>query len=192
MRISHKYKFIYLATPKACSSSIREALNKYSCIRSKSNFVPYAHHGKLEWVKNDFKKNKWDWNSYYKFTSVRNPWDRMVSLWTFGKKINAIPDHFKTFESWILSDHVWLNSHWGYDGYYREINGDIAVDYVIKLESLQSDFKKVCKEINIPYKKIPRTNSTKHKHYTKYYNEETRQIVAQKYVRDIEYFGYKF
>ena len=144
MRISHKYKFIYLATPKACSSSIRKALNRYSCISSKSNFPPYAHHGKLEWVKNDFKKNKWDWNSYYKFTSVRNPWDRMVSLWTYGKKINAIPGHFETFQSWILSDHDWLNIHWGYDGYYREINGDIAVDYVIKSESLQSDFKKVC------------------------------------------------
>lgn len=61
-----------------------------------------------------------------------------------------------------------------------------------KTELLQEDISKICSMLNIPNFNLPHENKSYHKHYSEYYNNETREIVAKKYSKDIEYFDYKF
>ena len=206
--ISHKHKFIFIHTPKTAGNSIQHVLINYS---ENKMILPRARHPSApnEFNKDIFERfdmedehikgdkhttlssyyNGWrkagyaNIEDYFKFGCIRNPWDRAISYY-FWKERKSFSK--KSFISRCLRLCPMV------DSFKIKNNGLNKVDFFIRLERLQEDFDVACGKIGIDRHQLPRINQSKHKHYTEYYDDETRRIVAERYVKDIEYFGYKF
>tara|TARA_B100001057_G_C22514093_1_gene819141 strand:- start:84 stop:725 length:642 start_codon:yes stop_codon:yes gene_type:complete len=150
---------------------------------------------------------KSEYDDYFKFTIVRNPWDRFLSFYLNKVGRKSSPWNQKgsksfygcTFEESVIELKTTDLEDKDCDIHYRsqtEMFPLDNIDYIGRFENLQEDFNFICDKIKIPHQQLPHKNKTKdwlkHKHYTEYYDEETKQIVAEKYAKDIETFGYKF
>ena len=219
--ISDKYKYIFLHTPKCGGSSIEQVLlqieealpsEKFSSLhwvdhlecRIKNKFVlgknlKFISHKGLE--KESFSCQHFAMQDYilnfpsqqkdfFKFTFVRNPWDKAVSEWKYFLKVD--PDYNFTFqESLHAHYYVWHLYPWE-EHNWEQFKYAEGCDFVGRFENLQQDFNTVCDKIGISRQQLPHTNKSQRKHYTEYYDDETREIVAEKFAKDIEHFGYKF
>ncbi|MAM29032.1 MAG: hypothetical protein CMC13_08415 [Flavobacteriaceae bacterium] len=144
---------------------------------------------------------------YYKFTFVRNPWDRLVSTYFFLKNggltqkdqiwatNNVLPYiNFTEFvQEWLNEKNITNSLHFQHQHVFLEDKkGRIAVNFIGRFETIDEDFEIITKKLNID-KVLTKTNTSKRKkNYREYYNEETKQIVAKVYQKDIRLFNYKF
>jgi chondroitin 4-sulfotransferase 11 len=198
--ISHKHKFIFVHIPKCAGTSIENLFTPDVNWWLRKTNLGSEQHLTIGEMKRINKYNE-HLSTYFKFSVIRNPWSRFLSAYKFAK--NGFRKTRCSFKEFCLNTQKNCPQKGPHKPYYRYIktqqfdylcdgSGEIVVDFICKLENLQEDFNIICDKIGIPRKQLPHTNKSKHKHYTEYYDEETRQIVAEKYKKDIEYFGYEF
>lgn len=206
MNLSHTHKFLFIAIPKTGTTTVGSALKKYS---AKVKRYKGDQHVSYNFLKENMKPTI-NFDDYFKFTIVRNPWDRLVSVFHFlnikkdssnlvapvtrrklyNRYIKKYKGNFKQFVKGVPITEI-IHTRPQYD-FICNNDGIVELNFICKMETLQNDLDNVCCKIGIPNQQLPYKNKSKHKHYTEYYDEETKQIVAEKYAKDIEYFDYKF
>ena len=230
MIISHSHKFIFIKSEKTAGTSVEAVLsahcrdndivvpiNDYRHNRNeKGEFIHRAMNADEEYrrigqhvdAKTIQRKVPAEvWNSYFKFSIIRDPWDRTVSdfFWKrrtdpsikprkrfyhyLGVPFNELAPIKKAFAEFIVSDEFVNN-----DRFYI-IDDQLCVDFVIRYENLLEDISTVCKKLGLPAIDLPNLKTgfrRKHHHYSEYFDENSKAIVAEKHRNDIRLFGYKF
>jgi len=207
MPISFEYKTIFIHIPKTAGESMEMKLGMYG-----ANGIPLqrlwgihrqnvlqhltANQIYCSYLTPDI------FNSYFKFSFVRNPWDKAVSEYHWYLRFG---EHME-FNEWVktLPIRTQESSHRHilevghnipqYKFIYND-NYQLLVNFIGRFENLEEDFKFVCNSIGIKDFSLPHTNSTaaiQRKHYSTYYNDESKKTIATLYCKDIELFNYKF
>ena len=182
--------FIFIHINKPAGTSIGNAIG-----------LPIKHHRTAREVIAKIGRSKWD--TAYKFTFVRNPWDKVVSHYEYRRKRNKteVATRGISFSEWVKKtygpekDPFYYNNQRAFQAqveWLKNDEGEIDIDYIGKFESINEDFDRIKHAIGIDAE-LPHLNATsKRGGYQGYYNDETRQIVAEWFREDIEVFGYRF
>jgi hypothetical protein len=71
--------------------------------------------------------------------------------------------------------------------------GELAIDYAGRFETLGRDFRWVCERLGIPGVKLPNVQAAHpRRRCPEYYTPETRDIVSERFRKDISLFDYTF
>ena len=104
----------------------------------------------------------------------------------------ALADPFRySPESWGGEVSAGLH-RWSPQLDWLTLNGHTAVDTIVRMERLPEDFERICLTLGLPAVRLPRRNRRRHWHYSWYYDDATRDLVASYYAKDIKAFGYRF
>ena len=206
--ISHKFKFICPRLGKNASSTLVSYFRRFDPDLIDEGHKSVLGDGFHSFLNGDYLKQI-NHNDYYKFGFVRNPFDRLVSAYQEFKRpeqflslklqieknkdlhLYLILNDFKKFAEMINTyEHI----HWKSQVEMLHHDDALLVDYIGRVETLQSDLDHICKQISINNNKVPVPIERKSKrtHYSHYYDDETREMVRQKFETDLQFFDYKF
>lgn len=83
MRISFKHRLIYLSNPKTGSTAVRRFFDNSGL--TDKGYDPKMDYYTAKEAKQFIESLGLKWNDFYIFTTVRNPYDRLVAIYYYSK-----------------------------------------------------------------------------------------------------------
>jgi hypothetical protein len=178
--ICHHYKFIFVHQGKTGGSSVIKSLCGLVPSQTKVVYRDLPKHLSFnELIKRSSVEFRPE--DYFKFTIVRNPWDRQVS-WYYHWMMTT--GETPTFNDWISRPGNVLK--------YRDLDN---MDYIMSTEQLDSDWKHVSNELgssDLNLGRIDHNTGRPKRNYQSYYNDQSIELVRDNNQEVIDIFDYKF
>ena len=135
-------------------------------------------------------------NGAFKFSFVRNPWDRFVSAYFCQNHVEMSRAGFNRFiQAAVLAPERYpvagINrTHFLPQWHFLLDNDDaIGVDFIGKYESLREDWSYICNKVGAT-DELGHRRKVDHEPYEYYYTPDSWDAIAKMYERDIELFLY--
>ena len=188
---AHRCVFIHI--PKAAGTSLTKTLFA----------APSRHLQYTEYERTNPRK----FQQYFKFTFVRNPYDRLFSAYTFLKKgglneldrcwaeqnLTSFPDFESFVHGWVTPENIWSWVHFKPQHWWIcDASFNLKVDFVGRFERMDEDVAVVQARLGMPVARLPKINVTiRPRTKEDAYTAEMRAIVGEVYRNDFELFSYK-
>lgn len=214
--ISHHDQCLFVHVPKTAGQSIQcfflnrvgLALEDRAPLLLRPNDNPHLGPPRLSHLKaHEYVEKKWmtpqQFEAYYRFSFVRNPWDRTASFYRTGyDRVCSFSSFVRYHLPRLLKRKPWFfgpQADFIYDG-----NGRLLVEFVGRYENLADDFRHVCTRLGIEDATLPHANDSnkvgriarlirrRPRHYTEMYDDRSLALVEQYYGVDIDTFKYRF
>jgi len=211
--ISTTKNFLFIHVPKTGGNSVQNILKKYSDdkiiaykdyqdgierFEIENDKYKVTKHSTLLEYKQALEPNIY--KNMFKIATLRNPWEMVVSYyfsphrgsinWDRTSFINLLKN-IKPLRYYITTNQKgsFLGDYFK-NSFLKKIDNEI--DFLLRFERLNDDFKRLCKFIGIPEYNLPVRNKSDRKHYSKYYDSELIKLVSNKFREEIKLGNYIF
>ena len=203
MLLFRKQKILFVHIQKTGGTSVRHILRKQ--FRGGRELLDRHAHARNAMRHMGAK----DYAEHYSFAFVRNPWDRMASWYIMFRAesrgrggpplCRAAMSHGKDFASFVThgTDVVSYprgDRSCGFSqlDYITDGDGKIIVNDAYRFEDFNDQCLSLAARLGFRLGKVPHKRARKRKHYSRFYTPALRDLIAERFSRDIEAFGYKF
>jgi chondroitin 4-sulfotransferase 11 len=133
-----------------------------------------------------------EFSHFYKFTIVRNPYERLVSRWKWRTEI--IKElRWKDFGEFVRTRPP--GSTFAAMFKLQELSVEDSIkqfDYIGRFENLDDSLQYLCQHLKIPFEKSAHYNPTRTIDYREFYTDNLISFVQDFYAQDLKLFGYAF
>ena len=206
MIISFQHKFVFAAVPKTGTHAVRQALREHLgpddveqvALFVKKRFpipeLASIQHGhiSLQQLRPHMPPEQFD--GFFKFAFVRNPFDRFVSYCSFMTRFKGefLADPHGVMAHFLRNPPMQHVLFWPQFSFLVDTEGQLLTNYVGRVEEMQDSYDEIARRIGIPTTQLEKVNSSKRLDYRGYYTPPLVDAVARLYARDVELFGYEF